>query len=330
MVLLMFEDIVDGFLQQDKLSLAKAISFVERNPEKAYELITLLSQKTNRNLLDEETHIIGITGPPGVGKSTIISQIIQKTNCGVILCDPSSQEGGAILGDRIRMGGVQAREKVFIRSIGTRGELGGISLNTGDIINLYILFGMEKIIVETVGVGQIETEIYKIADTVILVVSPESGDEIQFMKSGIYEVADIIAINKADRPSADKIYNEIRTAVDLARTVLSNLSKKKEWEIPIIKVVAKDGVGIEDILNYAEKHKEFLKSKGILTERRRRRLERDFLSAIAREIINKIKSSKIYDEKLKEMFDGKKDPYSAAKSIVSNLTRNINDSLNQK
>ncbi len=320
----MFERIAEGFLQQDKLSLAKAISFVERNPDKAYELITVLSQKTNRNLLDEKTHIIGITGPPGVGKSTILSQIIQRTNCGVILCDPSSQEGGAILGDRIRMGGVQSKEKVFIRSLGTRGELGGISLNTGDIINLYILFGMEKIIVETVGVGQIETEIYKIADTVILVVSPESGDEIQFMKSGIYEVADIIVINKADRPAADKIYNEIKTAVNLAKTVLSNLSKKQEWDIPILKVVAKTGEGIDEMMNYAEKHKDFLKSKGILTERRKKRLERDFISAIARDLINKIKSSKIYDEKLKEMLDGKKDPYSAARSIVQKLTESIN------
>lgn len=320
----MFESIVEGFLNQDKLSLSKAISFVERNPDKAYELITVLSQKTNRNLLDEKTHIIGITGPPGVGKSTILSQIIQRTNCGVILCDPSSQEGGAILGDRIRMGGVQSKEKVFIRSLGTRGELGGISLNTGDIINLYILFGMEKIIIETVGVGQIETEIYKIADTVILVVSPESGDEIQFMKSGIYEVADIIVINKADRPAADKIYNEIKTAVDLAKTVLSNLSRKQDWEIPILKIVAKTGEGIDEMMNYAEKHKDFLKSKGILTERRKKRLERDFISAIARDLINKIKSSKIYDEKLKEMFDGKEDPYSAAKSIVQKFTENIN------
>lgn len=312
-------DIVEGFLKGDKLALARAISFVERNPDRAHELIALISEKTKKNLLDENVHIIGITGPPGVGKSTIVSQIIQKIDCGVILCDPSSQDGGAILGDRIRMGGIQAREKVFIRSLGTRGEFGGVSLNTGDIINLYTLFGMERIIVETVGVGQIETEIYKVADTVVLVVSPESGDEIQFMKSGIYEIADIIVLNKADRPSADKLFNEIKAATEMAKVVLQGMSKDTEWNIPIIKTVGKTGEGIDELLHQIEEHRKFLREKGKLLEKRKKRVERDFLSAVSREIINKIKKSQEYEKILEEMFEGKKDPYSAAREIVNKI-----------
>lgn len=318
-----FRDIVEGFLKQDKSSLARAISLVERNPTLAHELITLLSEKTKRNLLDEATHIVGITGPPGVGKSTIISQMIQKINCGVILCDPSSLEGGAFLGDRIRMGGVRAKEKVFIRSIGTRGETGGISLNTGDIINLYTLFGMDRIIVETAGVGQTETEIHNVSDTVVLVVSPESGDEIQFMKSGIYEIADIIVLNKADRPQADKLYNEIKAAVELSKMVLTNMSKNHDWNIPIVKLVGKTGEGVDELLKHLDEHREYLRSKGLLLEKRKKRMERDLISAIVRELLSKIKSSRVYAESVRDMLEGKKDPYSTARKIVLKVTEHL-------
>jgi LAO/AO transport system kinase len=334
-----FEDIVIGFTSGDKFSLSKAISFVERNPERSYELISVLSEKTRKNLLYSETHIIGITGPPGIGKSTLISQIIEKISgegksAGVLLCDPSSVKvsGGAILGDRIRMK-VPSYDRVFIRSVGTRGELGGISLNTSDIVNLFILFGMEKIIIETAGTGQTETEIYKIADTVVLVVSPESGDEIQFMKSGILEIADIIVLNKADRPSADKMYNEIKIAIDTAAQVSlsirengrngGNKSDYEIWKPPVIKAIAKDGVGIDEIMEKIEEHRKYLERTGMLKEKRIKRLERDFKSILTRQILSFFGKSELYNEKLSEVLSGKKDPYTAVREFIEYLKEKI-------
>jgi len=325
----MFEEIVEGFIRGEKSALSRAISFVERNPEKSYLLISEISKRTGRNLLSEDVHIIGITGPAGIGKSTIISQLIKKTKGGVLLCDPSSVrvEGGAILGDRIRIHAESSTESngVFIRSVGTRGEFGGISSNTGDIINLFMLFGMKNIIVETAGAGQTETEIHKIADTVVLVVSPESGDEIQFMKSGILEIADIIVLNKADRPDADKLFNEIRVAVDTSHMVLLGIGQNIKWKPPIIKTIAKEGKGIDELIEKIEEHKKFLKENNLILQKRKSRLERDFLSILSKSIIYKLKGTKIYKDELGKILNGEKDPYTSAKEISDIIRKNIID-----
>ena len=329
-----FDDIIDGFVSGDKFSLSRAISFVERNPDRSYELISALGEKTGRSLLESKTHIIGITGPPGIGKSTLISRLVERMadegeKSGVLLCDPSSVKvsGGAILGDRIRMR-MPSHDKVFIRSVGTRGELGGISLNTSDIVNLFILFGMEKIIVETAGTGQTETEIYNIADSIVLVVSPESGDEIQFMKSGILEIADIVVLNKADRPSADKIYNEIKIAIDTASQVSLSIKgngkdgegeKELEWKPPVIKTIAKDGVGVDELIKKLEEHRIFLEETGILRKKRKKRLERDFRSILSRQIMTLLGGSSLYREKLSEVLSGEKDPYTATRELINEL-----------
>lgn len=328
----MFEEIVEGFVKGEKGALSKAISFVERFPDKAHLLISEISKKTGRNLISEDIYILGITGPPGIGKSTLVSQLVKRIKGGVILCDPSSVkvEGGAILGDRIRIHiestsseGNGGKNGVFIRSIGTRGEKGGISVNTNDIINLYILFGFKNIIIETAGTGQTETEISKIADTVILVLSPESGDEIQFMKSGILEIADIIVLNKADRPMADRIYNEIRIALDTAHMVLSGIGKDVKWKPPIIKTIAKDGVGIDELMLAIEQHKAFLKNSNYILEKRKERVKRDFVSGLTKKLFEILENLQIYRKIKDEVLEGKKDPYSAIEEVYKFISEKM-------
>ena len=329
-ICLMFEDIVEGFVRGEKIALSRAISFVERNPEKSYLLISEISKRTGRNLLSEDVHIIGITGAAGTGKSTIISQLIKKIKGGILLCDPSSVrvEGGAILGDRIRIQSEKTEQDgVFIRSVGTRGEFGGISANTGDIINLYVLFGMKNILIETAGAGQTETEIHKIADTVVLVVSPESGDEIQFMKSGILEIADIIVLNKSDRPSADKLFNEIKVAIDTAYMVLAGIGENIKWKPPVLKAIAKEGQGIDELIEKIDEHKKFLKENNLILQKRKSRLERDFVSNLSKSIIRTLKETKIFKDELQKILDGQKDPYTAAKEISDIIRRNAMDEI---
>lgn len=191
--------------------------------------------------------VIGITGPPGVGKSTLLNHIIKEfrktgKKVGVIAVDPSSVlTGGAFLGDRIRMQRNAVDPGVFIRSMATRGYLGGISAKTREIVDLFKSAGFDRIIIETVGVGQTEVEVVKVADLVIGVTSPAQGDEIQMMKAGIFEISDIVVLNKCDYKGSEIIYK------DLVSTV-SGISKLKNWEVPVIKMIAIDRDGIEYLM----------------------------------------------------------------------------------
>ena len=232
-------------LKKDKLALSKAISIVE-NRLPGYEeiLSTLYSHRNN-------IHKIGITGPPGAGKSTITSKISEKyinkkKKVGVICVDPSSSfNGGAILGDRIRMNEVNMSDEVFIRSIATRGSYGGLSDNILDIEILYEAFGFDVIIYETVGVGQIELDIMNCANTIVLVITPESGDDIQMMKAGLIECASIISINKADRDGADKINTFLEQYLRV-----NSMGK----EVPVIKMTATKGEGVDALLSSIQDH----------------------------------------------------------------------------
>lgn len=245
-------------LKKDKLALSKAISIIE-NRLPGYEAILSSLYNHRKNI-----HKIGITGPPGAGKSTITSKISEKyisknKKVGIICVDPSSSfNGGAILGDRIRMNEVNMSDDIFIRSLATRGSYGGLSDNILDIEILYEAFGFDVIIYETVGVGQIELDIMNYANTIVLVITPESGDDIQMMKAGLIECASIISINKADREGADKINTFLDQYIRI-----NDLGK----EVPIIKMIATKGEGLDSLFLSIKSHYKDLKERKELSKK---------------------------------------------------------------
>ncbi len=260
------------FIEKIKLgdfrTIAKAITMVENNLENSEAL--LLNLKAN-----PKTKVIGITGPPGAGKSTLVNALLKQltqapkpsqegNKVAVLSVDPSSPFNlGALLGDRIRMSDFYLNENVFIRSLASRGSLGGLNAKIIEIIDIVRASVFDYILLETVGVGQSEVEIAGIADTTIVVMVPEAGDEVQTMKAGVMEIADIFVVNKADRDNADEFIKNLK--------ILSH-SKANEWEIPVVKCVASQYIGIDELINVVQKHSHFISTNAarkihLLTEK---------------------------------------------------------------
>lgn len=254
-------------------------------------------------------HIIGITGAPGAGKSTLTDCLIGKLrkagkSVGVVAIDPTSPfSGGAILGDRIRMAEHSTDEEVFIRSVGTRGHLGGLSVSTMDIVAVMDAMGKDVVIIETVGVGQDEVEIAMVADTCIVVTVPGLGDDIQAIKAGIFEIADIFIVNKADREGVE------RTARDLSM-MLDMTPRKNDWKVEILKTVAAKGEGIDEMVEVIEKHMLFY-DKNAKSERLRKRLLHVAYGALREKLIRQI----FTEEKLLNLIDTGLDPYSVIEKL---------------
>jgi LAO/AO transport system kinase len=333
------------FTAGKRTALARAITIAENRRPGHQELMSAIHARLGR------AHRIGITGPPGAGKSTLSSSLVQHfrsrgETVAVVAVDPTSPfTGGALLGDRIRMNDVALDDGVFIRSMATRGSLGGIALATKEVADVLDAFGFDRLLIETVGVGQSELDVAAAADTTVVVLVPESGDGIQAMKAGLMEIADIFDINKADRPGADRVAREIDMMLHLR---LGNASKhvpahhgvvrrKREpgaaaaapaddgpWAIPVLKTVAETGQGVPELAAAFDAHRAWLAQSGELTRRRRRRFRDRVREVVERRLQDVVwrdsGGEDILEASLEHLEAGKLTPYVVADRIVKAVT----------
>jgi GTPase len=311
------EELAAGVRGGDRRALARAISLVEDGDPLAYGVVADLYPETG------SAYSVGVTGPPGVGKSSLVSALIRHvrerdTTVGVVSVDPSSPfSHGALLGDRIRLSDHFLDPEVFIRSMGTRGHLGGLAEATLQALLVLDAAGKEIVFLETVGAGQSEVEVIGIADTVLLVLMPGSGDAVQALKAGIMEIPDVIAINKMDHPSAKTMLNEVRSILALDRS--------REWNPPIVLTEAVRGEHIPELWEKIEEHRAFLEQSGQLEERRRANLAREVFAVAASRAGRHLEQAVADDAELRrllaEVQARELDPLTAVREILEKVFR---------
>jgi len=312
------KDISSKVIEGDPRAIARLITLAENNDPSAANAMKEIHPYTGR------AHVIGITGVMGSGKSTLFSELTRVfrkkgKKVGIIAIDPTSPfSGGALLGDRIRMMELAMDEGVFIRSLGTRGMLGGLASSVYDVVEIFDASGKDIIFVETVGVGQAEVDVIKIADTILVIIVPGLGDSIQTLKAGIMEIADIYVVNKADRDGVEQTVAEIQSLVDIT-------CSDKNRKTPILQTVANDKKGIVELVNEIENYKKLLEKTKKLDAHRRQRYEAELIEIIRKRLMNFIFDESKFKDKVESLINQisrkEVDPYTAAEEILGKILK---------
>jgi LAO/AO transport system kinase len=327
-----------GVLEGNRLLLARAISRVENQEADASALLTALYPHSG------QAHIIGVTGAPGTGKSTLVTALAQSYRAadltvGIVAIDPTSPfTGGALLGDRVRMRALAGDAGVFMRSMATRGSLGGLSKTTGDVVTVLDAAGFDRIIVETVGVGQAEVEIASTAHTTLVIEAPGLGDEVQAIKAGILEIADILVVNKADRPGMDRTLRALEMMLEIegngARYVrhhgqllriespVEGDDEESRWKVIVMKTVATDNTGVEELRQRIEAHRHWLAESGEVALREQLRIANTLENIIRAELNRRIAASipaGRLDDLVEQIRRRESDPYAAAAGLLAQV-----------
>ncbi len=316
------QNIVERLLSGDRRALARMVTLIENEAPQAHRYLAELHQYAGH------AHIIGVTGAPGAGKSTLVTHMVRELRrrdrkVGVVAVDPTSPfTGGAILGDRIRMMELAGDPNVFIRSMASRGSLGGLSASTRDVVRAMDAAGYDPIVIETVGTGQVEVEVMRAAHTVLVVSAPGMGDEVQAIKAGILEIADIFVVSKADKPGADQTVAELAMLLSLDLNRRLHDKSKPYWRIPVLKTSAIKDQGITQLVDAIERHRQYLLESGMLANRAQRQVRSEVESLVLHAVMNALRAEVTDDQWQKMLGDittRERDPYSIANELQKRI-----------
>jgi LAO/AO transport system kinase len=309
--------IVDRLLAGDRRALARVVTLIENGAPEAHAILAQLHARGGH------AHVVGLTGSPGAGKSTLVTQVARELRrreqrVGVVAVDPSSPfSGGAILGDRIRMQELAGDPHVFIRSMASRGSLGGLAVATRDTVRALDAAGFDTIIIETVGAGQAEVEIIRAAQSVVVVAVPGMGDDIQAIKAGILEIADIFVVNKADRPGADQTAAELRMLLSL-----DEHRAERQWRPPILKTIAATGEGVPELVDALARHAAHLRDSSQLAERDSRQAASEVIALLQHQLVERLFTlvpGAEWEQLLASVTARQQDPYTVATQLARRL-----------